>query len=87
MFTDYQRFNMIIKVMRFAMEKEFLSIAEVAIIFGVSKTAIYSAVKKGFLIGVRIGDAKKSPYRISRKSIEAIHSSICKQLSEKSKKI
>lgn len=68
------------------MEKEFLSILETAQIFGVSKDTIYNALSKGFLIAIRIGDAKKSPYRISRKSIEKIHESIIKELSEKSKR-
>lgn len=68
------------------MEQEFLSIKEVAVIFGVHHTTIRRAIKKGFLIALRVGDAKKSPYRISRKAIEQIHVSVIKALSEKAKK-
>lgn len=63
---------------------EFLSIKETAIIFSVHESTIRRAIKKGFLLAIRIGNNPKSPYRISRKSIEAIHSSIISQLSKKS---
>ncbi len=66
-------------------EREFLTIKEVSDIFGVHKNTIYNAVKRGFIIAVRIGDCKKSPYRISRRSLDAIHSSIIFQHSQKSK--
>ncbi len=68
------------------MEKEFYTIAETAIIFGVHQNTIRRAVKKGFLIAIRIGLGKKSPYRISRKEIEAIHNSIIKDLASKAGK-
>lgn len=58
------------------MTPEFLSIKEVAVIFSVNEVTIRRAIKKGFLIAIRIGDGKKSPYRISRKSIDDIHESI-----------
>lgn len=69
------------------MDCEFLSIKEVAVIFAVHEITIRRAVKKGFIIAVRIGDGKRSPYRISRKSIEAIHQSIIFQHDLKAKKI
>ena len=65
------------------MESEFLTIKETAVIFGVHASTIRRALKKGFLIGIRISKAPKSPYRISKKSIEAIHSSIIKELASK----
>jgi excisionase family DNA binding protein len=68
------------------MEKEFYTINETAIIFGVHANTIRRAVKKGFLIAIRIGLGKKSPYRISRKEIEAIHNSIIKDLATKAGK-
>ncbi len=68
------------------MDKEFYSIKETAVIFGVHENTIRKAVRKGQLIGIRISDAKKSPYRISKKEIEAIHSSIIKDLAGKVKK-
>lgn len=65
------------------MNCEFYSIKETAIIFGVHQNTIRRAIKKGFLIAIRIGNGKKSPYRISKKEIEAIHQSIIKDLSKK----
>ena len=65
------------------LEPEFLSIKQVAVIFSVNEITIRRAIKKGFLIAIRIGEGKKSPYRISRKSIDAIHSSIIIGLSKK----
>jgi excisionase family DNA binding protein len=67
------------------MDKEFLSVKETAVVFGVHENTIRKALKKGFLIGIRVGDGQKSPYRISRKEIEAIHSSIIRNLAEKAK--
>jgi len=66
------------------MESEFLSIKEVAKIFSVHHTTIRRAIKKGYLIAIRIGGYPKSPYRISRKSLDAIHNSIIFQHSQKS---
>ncbi len=65
---------------------EFLTIKESAVIFSVHPITIRRAIKKGFLIAIRIGNGPRSPYRISRKSIEAIHESIIKNLSAKSGK-
>ena len=68
------------------MDSEFYSIKEAAIIFSVHESTIRRAIKKGFLIAIRIGIGPKSPYRISRKSIEAIHISILKDLAHKAQK-
>lgn len=65
------------------MTPEFLTIKEVATIFSVHQNTIRRAIKMGFLIAIRVGNGKKSPYRISKKSIEAIHSTIILQLSRK----
>jgi excisionase family DNA binding protein len=58
------------------MECEFYSIKETAVIFGVNEVTIRRAIRNGFIVAIRIGNSKKSPYRISRKSIEEIHNSI-----------
>lgn len=58
------------------MECEFYSIKEVAKIFSTSEITIRRAIRSGFIVAIRLGNCKKSPYRISRKSIEAIHNSI-----------
>ena len=68
------------------MDSEFLSIKETATVFGVHENTIRRAVKKGFLVAIRIGGGKKSPYRISKKEIEAIHTSIIKDLATKKEK-
>lgn len=65
------------------MDSEFYSIKEAAIIFGVHQNTIRRALKKGFLVAIRIGIGPKSPYRISKKSIEQIHISIIKDLASK----
>lgn len=62
------------------MHPEFLTIKEVARIFSVHRTTISKAVREGFIVAVRIGKGPRSPYRISRKSIDAIHSSILHKL-------
>lgn len=69
------------------MEKEFLDIKEAADVFNVHENTIYTWIRKGFIIAIRIGNKPKSPYRISKKSIEAIHESIIKDLAKKSPKI
>ena len=69
------------------MEQEFYSIKELAVVFAVHHTTIRRAIKKGFIIAVRIGEGRKSPYRISKKSIEAIHIAMLKALAEKGKSI
>ncbi len=67
-------------------EQEFLSIKELATIFGCHHTTIRRAIKKGFIIALRLGDAKRSPYRISKKSIDEIHISVIRELAKKYKK-
>lgn len=67
------------------MHSEFLSIKEVAVIFGCHHTTIRRAIKKGFIIALRISEGKRSPYRISRKSLDAIHESIIRELASKYK--
>lgn len=68
------------------MDSEFYSIKELAVIFNVHISTIRRAIRKGFIIAIRMGDGKKSPYRISKKQIEAIHSSIIKGLASKAPK-
>lgn len=68
------------------MDAEFLTIKETAVVFSVHVTTIRRAIKKGFLIAIRIGKGPRSPYRISRKSIEAIHESIIRDLALKAVK-
>ena len=67
------------------MEQEFYSIKEVAVIFACHEVTIRRAVRKGFLIAIRVGNGKKSAYRISKKSIEQIHISMLKELASKAK--
>lgn len=67
------------------MESEFLTIKETAVIFSVHPITIRRAVHKGFLIAIRVGNGPRSPYRISRKSIEAIHQSTLRALATKAK--
>ena len=66
-------------------QSEFLTIKETAVIFSVHAITIRRAISKGFLVAIRIGNGPRSPYRISRKSIEAIHSSIIQKLSSKAR--
>ncbi len=58
------------------MDQEFYSIKEIAVIFSVSHITIRRAIRKGFIAAIRIGDGKKSPYRISKKTIETIHNNL-----------
>ncbi len=67
------------------MEQEFYSIKELAVVFAVHHTTIRRAIKHGFIIAVRVGDGRKSPYRISKKSIEAIHIALLREFAEKRK--
>ena len=62
---------------------EFYSIKEVAVIFNVHPNTIRNAIKNGYINAIRIGDKKKSPYRISRKSIDQIHINVLKEKSIK----
>jgi hypothetical protein len=66
-------------------DQEFFSIKELAIHFGCHHTTIRRAIKKGFIIALRLGDGKRSPYRISIRSINAIHESIIRELAKKYK--
>ena len=68
------------------MESEFISIKEAAVVFSVNEVTIRRAIQKGFLIAIRIGNGDKSPYRISKKSIEDIHDLIIMQHRQKGKK-
>lgn len=68
------------------MEPEFISIKEAAVVFSVNEVTIRRAIQKGFLIAIRIGNGDKSPYRISKKSIEDIHDLIIMQHRQKGKK-
>jgi excisionase family DNA binding protein len=68
------------------MQCEFLTIKEVAVIFSCHPNTIRRAIRLGFLIAIRVGNGSKSPYRISRKSIDSIHSSIILELGKKSQK-
>jgi excisionase family DNA binding protein len=68
------------------MECEFLTIKEVAVIFSCHPNTIRRAVRLGYLIAIRVGNGSKSPYRISRRSLDAIHTSIISELSKKSQK-
>lgn len=68
------------------MDQEFYSIKETAAVFGVHPSTIRRAIKKGFLSIIRIGNGPRSPYRISRESIKAIHFSLIKDLAQKAQK-
>ena len=61
-------------------EPEFLTIKETATFFSVHVNTIRRAIKMGYIVAIRIGNGPKSPYRISKKSLQAIHSSIIMQL-------
>lgn len=67
--------------------QEFLSIKEVAVIFGVTETTIRRAIKKGWIAAIKIGEGKRSPYRVSKKIIEQIHNALLlKQIKASQKK-
>lgn len=57
------------------MEQEFLSIKEVAVIFGVHPITIRRAILAGHIKAIRLSEKRKSPYRISKQLIESIHKS------------
>ncbi len=69
------------------MEPEFLTVKEVASIFACHPNTIRRAIKLGYLTVIRVGNGKKSPYRISRKCLDAIHVSLLRELSNKSLKM
>lgn len=66
--------------------QEFLTIEETASIFKVHPNTIRKAIRDGYIIALRIGNGPKSPYRISKKSVELIHHSILKKMNEMSLK-
>lgn len=68
------------------MGSEFLSIKEVAKLFNCHHTTIRRAIKLGHIVAIRLGTKKKSPYRISVKCIEEIHSAILFQFTKNNKK-
>ena len=57
------------------MDAEFFSIKELAVVFAVNEMTIRRAIKKGYIAAMRIGPGKRSPYRISKKTLEAMHNS------------
>ena len=67
------------------MDAEFLTLKETAVVFSCHVNTIRRAIRLGFLVGIRVGNGKKSPYRISRKSIDLIHESLIKSLASKAK--
>lgn len=62
------------------MDSEFYSIKEVAVIFSVNAKTIRRAIKNKHLPFIRIGSGPRSPYRISKQVIEAIHEGFLKGL-------
>jgi hypothetical protein len=68
------------------MQPEFLSIKETAVIFAVHENTIRKAIRMGFIVAIRIGNCKKSPYRISKKTIEKIHIAMIQELAKKASK-
>lgn len=62
---------------------EFLTIKEVAVIFSVHPNTIRRAIRKGFLIAIRMGNGLRSPYRISRQEIDLIHKKSIQELEKK----
>lgn len=67
-------------------QSEFLSIKEAAIIFAVHENTIRKAIRMGFIAAIRIGNCKKSPYRISKKTIDKIHIAMIQDLAKKVQK-
>ena len=65
------------------MEQEFYSIKELAVVFAVHHSTIRRAIKKGFIIAIRVGEGNKSPYRISKKNIDQIHIALLKEFVSK----
>lgn len=58
---------------------EFLSVKECGVVFSVNEATIRRAIKRGWIAAIKIGDSKRSPYRISKKSIEVIHQNMLLQ--------
>jgi excisionase family DNA binding protein len=55
------------------LEDEFFSVKEVSKILKVHPNTIYKAISKGYIVAIRVGDKRKSPYRISVKVLEQMH--------------
>jgi excisionase family DNA binding protein len=55
------------------MQDEFFSVKEVANILKVHPNTIYRAIEKGYIRAIRVGDRKRSPYRISKIVVEKMH--------------
>jgi excisionase family DNA binding protein len=53
--------------------QEFYSIKEVAVIFGCHPNTIRRALTKGYIKAIRLGEKKKSHYRISKATVEILH--------------
>lgn len=66
--------------------QEFYSVEDLAKIFDVHPYTIRRAIRKGHLVAIRIGNGKKSPYRISKKSIDQIHFALLKEMAKKVEK-
>jgi len=65
--------------------QEFFSIKELAVHFACHPSTIRRAIKKGYIVALRLSESKRSPYRISIRSINEIHSSIIRELASKYK--
>jgi excisionase family DNA binding protein len=61
------------------MEQEFLTIKEAAVVFACHPNTIRRAIRLGYIVTIRVGKGPRSPYRISRKSIDDIHELIISQ--------
>jgi hypothetical protein len=68
------------------LQNEFYSVNEMAKLFHCHPNTIRRAIHLGYFVAIRLGLGPKSPYRISRKSIEEIHTSIIRELAKKAKK-
>jgi hypothetical protein len=71
-----QNKNILIRTLKDSVNPEFYSIKEVASIFAVNEITIRRAIKKGWIVAIKIGEGKRSPYRISKRSIENIHQNL-----------
>lgn len=53
--------------------EEFFTVKEVAGMLKVHPNTIYRAIMKGYILAIRVGDKRRSPYRISKLIIENMH--------------